>query len=332
MMRTLTLSEGVFSLIITQCNYIGLRLKIAEQMHDSAPFKIHQVSLPSSVKTLYTYLKTQLRDESPQAVMVSGFESVDEIDRVLAAANQVREEFRKNLRCPLVLWVNDNVLNRFMRVAPAFKSWAGSPIRSEPEPDDLLTALHYYTAFLFTEILEDVTLAEGIRTANDEHEPIVNLLNPSELDTFKIDAKTLNLESDPELNAGLQLLQGYAHQLRRDYAASLEQFNQSLSFWEQTQNSKHAAALHYCMAGCYEQKGDLKEARLHYRKSLQRIHSHSALFQKYTLKFCNVLLLLEEWDEMQAAAAKALPPKGSGVEHYSELVRRAAITQFLKPL
>jgi len=335
--RTLTLSEGTFTLIIAQCNYIGLRLKIAGQMHDSAPFKIHQVSLPSSVKTLYTYLQTQLRDISPQAVMVLGLESVDEIDRVLIAANQVREEFRKNLRCPLVLWVNDDVMNRFVRVAPDFKSWAGSPIQFQPEPDDFLESLRYYTSFLFTEILEDATLAEGIRTANDENEPIANLLNPSELDAFRTDAGSLCSDSDPELYAKLQLLQGCASQQRGDYTASLNQYNLSLFYWKKTQNSKHAAALHYYMAGCYEQKGDLREAGKHYRKGLRQIRSHGTLFnlkqpeksqkihQKFTLKFCNVLLQLEEWEEMKTAAAKAFPAD----EHHPDLVMRAAIKQFL---
>jgi len=287
-MRTLTLSEGAFTLIIAHCNYIGLRLKIAGQMHDSAPFKIHQVSLPSSVKTLYTYLQTQLCDVSPQAVMVLGLESVDEIDRVLVAANQVREEFRKNLRCPLVLWVNDDVMNRFVRV-------------------------------------------------DDEHEPIANLLNPSELDAFRTDAGSLCPDSDPELYAKLQLLQGCASQQRGDYTASLNQFNLSLFFWKKTQNSKYAAALHYYMAGCYEEKGSLKEACKHYRKGLRQIRSHGTLFfsnqpknalkihQKFTLKFCNALLQLEEWEEMETAAAKAFPAD----EHHPDLVMRAAIRQFL---
>ncbi|MDM8539965.1 hypothetical protein QUF90_02650 [Desulfococcaceae bacterium HSG9] len=342
-MRTLTLSEGVFTLIIAHCNYIGLRLKIAEQMLHDAPLKIHQVALPSSVKTLYTYLNAQLRDVSPQAVMVMGFESIDEIDRVLIAANQVREEFRKNLRCPLVLWVNDNALNRFMRVAPDFKSWSGSPIRFEPEPDDLLAALHYYVAFLFAETLEESTLAEDIRVADDKPEPIANLLKPSELDAFRVDARILDLESDLELNAGLQLLQGYASQQRGDYITSLNQFNMSLFFWKKTQNNKHAAALHYYMAGCYEQKGELKEACRHYRKGLHLIRSHDDLnqslkstfkinliiHQKYTLKLCNVLLQLEKWEEMQAAAAQVLPLEGSGFEHHYELIMRAAIKQFL---
>ncbi len=336
-MRTLTLSEGAFTLIIASCNYVGLRLKITEQLHHQAPFKIHQVSLPSSVKTLYTYLQTQLRDVSPQAVMVLGSESVDEIDRVLIAANQVREEFRKNLRCPLILWVNDDVMNRFVRVAPDFKSWAGSPIRFEPEPDDLLAALRYYVAFLFAEILEDVTLSEGIHTAGDVPEPIANLLNPSELDMFMTDAGSLCSDSNPELYAGLQLLQGYASQQRGDYTASLNQFNLSLFFWKKTQNSQHATALHYYMAGCYEQKGDLKEACRHYRKGLRLIRSHGVLFslkqpknspkihQKFTLKFCAELTRQKERKVQEACVAHAFLPD----EHHPDLVMRATMRQFL---
>jgi len=191
------------------------------------------------------------------------------------------------------------------------------------------TFLRYYVAFLFAEILEDVTLAEGIRTAGDIREPVANLLKPSELDAFRTDAQALNLESDPELSAGLQLLQGCASQQRHNYATSLDQFNQSLSYWEQALNSKHVAALHYCIAGCYEQKGDFGEARRHYREGLQLIRAQGTLFiklyQKYTLKLCTVLLRLEKWEEMRTAVAKALPTG----EHHPDLVRHAAMKRFL---
>jgi hypothetical protein len=41
----------------------------------------------------------------------------------------VRNEFPKQFQFPLVLWINDEVLQKLIRLAPDFKNWAANPIR-----------------------------------------------------------------------------------------------------------------------------------------------------------------------------------------------------------
>jgi hypothetical protein len=55
--------------------------------------------------------------------MILGLESVRELDNLLISANQVREEFRKNFPFPVVLWVNDEVLSKLVRLTPDLESW-----------------------------------------------------------------------------------------------------------------------------------------------------------------------------------------------------------------
>ena len=70
--------------------------------------------------------------------------SSGEFSLILAFANmnQLRKEFR-GLPFPVVLWGNDPALERFARVAPDFRTWAGSATRFESEEPELLEALRH---------------------------------------------------------------------------------------------------------------------------------------------------------------------------------------------
>jgi hypothetical protein len=59
-------------------------------------------------------------------LMVCEFETVRNLDRLLANANMIREEFRKHFTCPMVWWVSDATLGRMIRIAPDFFSWTTS--------------------------------------------------------------------------------------------------------------------------------------------------------------------------------------------------------------
>ncbi len=118
------MSQGQFSLILARCNSVTLREQMVQRLREICPVEIREVVLDRSVNQLYSTIREQLGDEMPSAVMVLGFESVSAIDRVLTSANQVREEFRKNFRFPLVLWVNDEIVQQLIRLAPDLESWS----------------------------------------------------------------------------------------------------------------------------------------------------------------------------------------------------------------
>jgi len=57
------------------------------------------------------------------AITISGFETVLNIEKLLASADIIRDELRKVFHCPLVWWVNDEILIKLMRNAPNIHSW-----------------------------------------------------------------------------------------------------------------------------------------------------------------------------------------------------------------
>jgi hypothetical protein len=128
--RAIAMSQNQFSLILVSCKHPSWRRKMVKQLKELSSIQIQEITLHPSVNTLFTTIDTAV-DEQPQALMVFGLESVTEIDQVLTATNLVRNEFPKEFPYPLVLWINDEILQKLIRLAPDFKSWAANPIRFE---------------------------------------------------------------------------------------------------------------------------------------------------------------------------------------------------------
>lgn len=147
LVRAIAMSQQQFSLILVRCNYEQLRQQIAQRLREMSAVPIQDIVLPASVKTLYTNLvaNTLQSESSPvgsaSALMVFGLETVVAIDELMASTNQVRDEFRKNFSCPVILWVTDDIVTKMIRLAPDFKSWAAATIKFEMAVDELIDFL-----------------------------------------------------------------------------------------------------------------------------------------------------------------------------------------------
>lgn len=147
LVRSIAMSQNQFSLILVRCNYEQLRQQTVKQLREMSPLPIQDLVLPASVKTLYTTLLAhRLHSDLPPgaavaALMVFGLETVVAIDELMASTNQVRDEFRKNFSCPVVLWVTDDIVTKMIRLAPDFKSWAAATIKFEMAVDELINFL-----------------------------------------------------------------------------------------------------------------------------------------------------------------------------------------------
>jgi WD40 repeat protein/tetratricopeptide (TPR) repeat protein len=147
LVRSIAMSQHQFSLILVRCNYEQLRQQIAQRLREASPVPIQDIVLPASVKTLYTTLLSSTFFEgyspvgSASALMVFGLETVVAIDELMASTNQVRDEFRKNFSCPVILWVTDDIVTKMIRLAPDFKSWAAATIKFEMAVDELINFL-----------------------------------------------------------------------------------------------------------------------------------------------------------------------------------------------
>lgn len=133
--RAITLSKEQFSLILVCCNSAPLRREMVKGVSAPSYGNIETLILSPCVETLYTTIELSLPSQKPNALMVFGLESVVAIDRLLTSTNFVRDDFRKNFAFPVVLWVNDEIMQKLIRLAPDFKSWASSTIRLHAAPD-----------------------------------------------------------------------------------------------------------------------------------------------------------------------------------------------------
>ncbi len=104
---------------------------MVKQLSKLCSTQIQEIILHPSVNTLFTTILTAIEEPPPPALMVFGLESVVAIEQVLTATNLVRDEFPKHFPFPLILCINDELLQKLIRLAPDFKSWAANPIRFE---------------------------------------------------------------------------------------------------------------------------------------------------------------------------------------------------------
>ncbi|MDZ8222587.1 eIF2A-related protein [Nostoc sp. ChiVER01] len=299
LVRTITLSQGTFSLILLRCNYADLRQRIVERLHQLSTVHIGEITLPASVKTLYTNIREQLGDEQPPALMIFGLESVKDIDTVLTSANQVREEFRKNFPFPILLWVNDSVLQKFIRLATDLENWA-TIIEFEKPTDELVNFLQQKSDEIFA---DDITL------------------NPQmcrELETARQDLQNRGEVLEAALQASLEYLLGLNDYLHDHIDSALAHYQQSLEFWRQSNDLERQGILLVNIASAYNRQSEKnqtenqrywQESKNYFQHAIEIFEQaqRSDLVAKHITKLGEVLRRLQAWPELQSLVEKSLP-------------------------
>jgi hypothetical protein len=142
--RTLRMSQGQFSLIVVRCNYAKLRETMLTKLRELLKkdgIHLGELVLTKTTETLYSTIdewkQREYSEQQKWAIAVLGLEDVQEIDQLLNATNSMREEFRKNFTVPVVLWVNENISKKLIRLVPDIESWATTFELALP-PEDLI--------------------------------------------------------------------------------------------------------------------------------------------------------------------------------------------------
>ena len=219
-------SQGEFSLILARRNYEALQDYIVRKLRQVCAIEFQEIYLNQSVKSLYTTILEQLGDQQPAAVMVFGLDSLSNLEQVLITTNQVREEFRKHCPFPLVLWVNDNVLQKLIRSVPDLESWA-TTTNFVLSSNQLIEALAERESYLFTRILD---------AGGDQFLPNTAILGSSyrrELDSALKDLQTRGDVLDITQEATLPFVLGREAYTNGQIDQALEYYQQSLVFWQQ---------------------------------------------------------------------------------------------------
>ena len=125
LVRTIMFSKGEFSLLLVCCNSTAKQKKeVLSLIQEFSLVEVVELALPYNAKTLYDSISSGLDAISPQGLIVTGLESVIDINPLIVSANLMRDQFAKRYNFPIILWINDEILRKLIRLAPDFKSWA----------------------------------------------------------------------------------------------------------------------------------------------------------------------------------------------------------------
>ena len=220
-LRAINFSQGQLSLIFLRCNYAKLRQQISAQIHQVSSIPIREITLTASTKSLYNQISQELGNEQPQALMISGLDSVKNIDVILSLSNQIREEFRKNFAFPILIWIDNQILKKIIRVAPDLESW-GSILDFENDTEDLINLIRERTAEIFI----------------NDHIPSPQVYQ--EIEFASQDLQNRGAVINPEIQAGLDLAFGLREYQQDHLDHALNYYQKSGEFWQNYKNTPPA--------------------------------------------------------------------------------------------
>ncbi len=227
MARAMGLRPGRFSLILARCNYSRLRQMVTQHLQQQTGAV--ELFLPPQMGSLRQTIVDHVQPPFPPALIISGLEAVDDVGEIIKAANFGRDELRKRLPFPLVLWVNDHVLQIINRHAPDLKSIATTPIQFEYPPGELIYSLHQGANDLF-----NTMLSLGDESSYPESAPRYQRGSAlrTELDFALKDIIQDHDVLNGELLASLNFLKGRDAFGRGDMVLARFHFEASLAYWE----------------------------------------------------------------------------------------------------
>jgi tetratricopeptide (TPR) repeat protein/GTPase SAR1 family protein len=348
--RSIQLSQGEFSLILVRCNYTNLQQRIGQSLRnffekpEIAQESLLEISLPPSVKTLYSTIINTLKTTQtpPNAIMVFGLDSVVAIDKLFQSSNQVRDEFRKNCPCPLVLWVTEKLLQKLIRLAPDFKSWAATSIKFEATSDELIQLWRDQEEELFARVLDGSSNLERWAIASDSviHDlpllpPLVTVENThDQLESAIQDLRHQNIQLDLDLMATQHFVMGrYDHALSMIDSA-LVHYQETKRFWQaqiatlsssnpmadprnrQYQEKLGVVLLYIGLCYWFQAESDQSTGYLTYWEAARspfqeclhifEVIGRKDLVAKFIPLLGEVLRRLQVWDELAVFAEKSL--------------------------
>ncbi|WP_072619958.1 NACHT and WD repeat domain-containing protein [Spirulina major] len=230
--RAIRLSLGEFNLILVRCNYQELQRQVLTDLEDwfaaageAVPWRSH--TLAPDTLNLFDTLQGIYHESHCQALMVWGFEAIYDLNTVVAGANQVRDEFRRALPLPIVLWMTDTSLQALTRLSPDFKSWAAMSIQFELSLRESISFWWQVTEDLFRQVLEAGTLTFLPNGALD--------LAPGCRLRHELEAAQRSVHLTPVSQATWQFILGRDAYAAGEIEAAIAHYQQSLTVWSQGQ-------------------------------------------------------------------------------------------------
>ncbi|MDF5718614.1 MAG: ATP-binding protein [Rhizonema sp. NSF051] len=253
-------SVGQFKLILARCNYAKWRSLLMERLREICHVEFSFLILSNSEKTLYTGIREKLLNQVPNALMVSGLETVQNLDQMLSSANQVREEFRNNFPFPLVLWIDDEVHKQMMQFAPDLESWTTTK-KFAIAPTELIDFLSQTAAQFFAD------------------SSTFSIENCREIKSAWQDLQNSGQVIEPKAQASIEYLLGLTEYVNHHLNTALEHYHRSLAFWQQIHNLERQGKVLSHITFCYYEK--TRNAHFLEKDSLSILEEDQDLKAKY---------------------------------------------------
>lgn len=324
LVRAINYSQGEFSLILTRCNYTALREEIIQTLREQCPIEVRELDLPPSSRTLYTAIKSELGDNHPSALMVFGLEDIEELDAVLTSTNQVREEFRKEFSFPLIIWINDTILQKLIKLVPDLESWS-TAVEFEMTAQDLLECVQKTTDEVFARVL---SAGPGPFQGYRRFRLSAGTCRWEELEFVQKDLQNQGIALDPELAASFEFVLGRA--ISHSMEDSRQHYERSLALWQNSLNLVRQGCVAFNLGLWWriyaaqhrnEFEQSCQKAAQYFRQTMEAFEqaNHPDLVAKFINPLGEVLQRLEQWEELAEVAGRSLALN----QTYSNLYQQA---------
>jgi len=326
--RAITLSQGQFSLILVRCNYGQLREYLLERLSEVLkersphlpPFRCLQLS--PDLTHLYRSVKADLAltKDQPSALLVLGLESLLNLEDILISTNVIRDEFRKQLNCPLVLWVSDRLLHQFLQLAPDFANFAANPISFDLSTKALSTLILQKSQALLDNLLSrehrqlltfPVSFISRQRGGCGQHR--------EELELALSTLERREAVFDPSLEARVAILLGHDRLMQGQIEGAIRYYQTALNYEQQLSpypNLEYQGLLLFYLGLCYfypaqenpKQQPLWKQSWQYFSQAIQCFQEagRQDLMAQITGQVSDVLQNLKDWETLLRFTETAL--------------------------
>ena len=222
--------ENEFSLTFVRCNYPQISQEIMAQLYDSCEIEVSQLILDKTTCNLYEAIDNFTKNEDIKSLVILGINEASNIDNLLLSANLQRERFRKDFKFPIIIWVNDIVMEKFNNLVKDFQTWAGIALKVDVNVDDLRDDFQEKIELLFEKIIE-VGSAEFI-----SNESILGINYQIELASIVTDIERLGENLEPQLQGSLEFVKGRSFYQENKFKNALDYYKSALHIYEKLSN------------------------------------------------------------------------------------------------
>jgi WD40 repeat protein len=338
LIRAINLFQGTFSLIVVNCNYRSLRQKLLIALASKIETPYREIWWRESDETLYGKLQTLWRDgqiESIPALMCLGLEqtSPENLENVFLEANLFRDRIKRQINCPLVLWLNDRELQQLWISAPELANLAAPPIKFELTLTELDNEVHQQVGRLFA-IAKDAQIPlfwqDTKIDANRES------FSYSELELARRELRLAQYKTHQEISLELEakldfvlgrLLWRSAEAIASDvyeeshgevHSVSQIYYQRSLAYWQKVDRPIESGIVLFYLGNLWWHNSFVngRQAQSSWIKAEQFFQEAIAAFKnanrsdliaKYSRAYSGVLEQLKQWQELELWIESLLP-------------------------